>query len=62
MEYRENFKTIKGSYAEFIKMDEYFAFCPIADSSRTLPDGFNEADKIAVWSKKGKTFLVRNFS
>ena len=58
MENRENLKKFKESFNEFIKMEDYFSYCSLIDSSRLYPDSFNEADKVAVWSKKGKTLLV----
>jgi hypothetical protein len=58
MENREHLKSLNEPFKDFIKMENTFSYCSLNDNSRTLPDGFNEADKVAVWSKKGKTMLV----
>ena len=58
MENRENLKIFKEPFNDFIRMEDYFSYCSLIDSARSYQDGFNEADKVAVWSKKGKTLLV----
>ncbi len=62
MESRDYLKTLKEPFKEFCKMDGNFSYCSLSDNTRTTPDGFNEANKVAVWSKKGKTLLVRDLS
>jgi hypothetical protein len=58
MENRENLKLLAEPFSDFIRMNTSFSYCPLYDSSAPTKNGFNEADKIAVFSKKGKTFLT----
>ena len=61
MENRDYLKSQKEAFNDFIKMENTFSYCSLSDNSRTILDGFNEADKVAVWSKKGKTMIVKKF-
>ena len=39
-------------------MEDKLTYLSVQDSSRPFKDGFNEANKIALWSKNGKTLVT----
>lgn len=50
--------SIKKSFAKILGLDNCFTLLTIKDSAKSLPDGYNEGKKIALWSRKGKTLLA----
>lgn len=45
------------SFDKLISMQNYVTYLSLHDSSKPEKTGFNEAKKIALWSKKGKTLV-----
>lgn len=56
---RESFLSLKKPFTKLVDLDNNCStFLTIKDSAKSLPDGYNEGKKIALWSKKGKTLIT----
>jgi hypothetical protein len=48
---------MKKPIKKLISMPDKFVYLTVLDRARPLQEGFNESNKLAIWSKKGKTLL-----
>ncbi len=51
--------ALKMPFSSLIRMEDFYTVLTLHDNSRWVQDGFSEGQKVAVWSKRGKTLISK---
>jgi len=51
--------ALKMPFSSLIRMEDFYTILTLHDNTRWLQDGFSEGQKVAVWSKRGKTLISK---